>query len=325
MTKNLNQLEKERIEKIRNLDLDEVKSYIDNLNKKIFEAFEENNSANVEFYDKKLSEVFDITKGKFVNLEFYSIAKRLDITTAKMIENNTKKHIVYVSLKTILLINAEISLRELDSILDYLLLIYYHNYYFSEVSIVEDLLIQLELKYNFKNEDFSEYANSRCRKYNETLMRELDYLIGQIKEAILRTIDLADMHLFPKDYEKEAIRVMKDIEVEKDFVIQKGDEDEGVKVIKDGEYLDLLDRLKKAYDLSLETYKSYISIRGKMKAIINLDDGFADLKEQDYEFAKEHGGITSKEDYIAMRPSYDLRNCEFVESTYFKDLGVNDE
>ena len=156
-------------------------------------------------------------------------------------------------------------------------------------------------------------------------MRELDYLIGQIKEAILRTIDLADMHLFPKDYEKEAIRVMKDIEVEKDFVIQKGDEDEGVKVIKDGEYLDLLDRLKKAYDLSLETYKSYISIRGKMKAIINLDDGFADLKEQDYEFAKEHGGITSKEDYIAMRPSYDLRNCEFVESTYFKDLGVNDE
>lgn len=318
-------LEKERIEKIRNLDLDEVKSYIDNLNKKVFEAFEENNSANVEFYDKKLSEVFDITKGKFVNLEFYSIAKRLDITTAKMIENNTKKQNVYVSLTTMLLITAEVSLRGLDTILDYLLMIYYHNYYFSEVSLVEDLLIQLEFKYNFKNEDFSEYANSRCREYNETLMKELDFLIGRIKEIIVSVIELADMHLVSDNYEKEVIQVMKDIEVEKDYVIQKGDEDVGVKVIKDSEYLDLLDRLKETYELSLKTYKSYSSIKGKMKAIINLDDGFADFKEQEYEFSKEHGGIMSREDYIAMRPSYDLRNCEFVESTYFKDLGVNDE
>ena len=324
MSKNINQLEKDRKEKIRNLNEDEVKKYIENLNKKIFDSLEKNNHEDIDFYNKRLNEVFDVTKGKYVNLEWYSVSKKLDITTAKMIESNTKKQSVYVSLNTILLINAETSLRELDSLLDYLLMIYYHNYYFNEASIVEDLLIHLELEYDFKNEAFSEYANSRCHKYNETLMKELNYLIGQIKKSIIRIIDLADKH-FSEDYEKEAIRIMKEIEVEKDFVIQKGDEDEGVKVIKDGEYLDLLDRLKESYEISLEIFKSYRSIKGKMKAIINLDDGFADFKEHEYEFAKEYGGNTSKEDFIAMRPSYDMKKCEFVESTYFKDLGVNDE
>lgn len=324
VSKNINQLENERIEKIKDLNLDEVKQYIENLNKKIFNAFERNSHEDVDFYSQKLSEVFDVTKGKYVNLEFFSIAKKLDITTAKLIEGNTKRQNVYVSLTTSLLINAEIFLHGLDYILDYLLMVYYHNYYFMEASIVEDLLIKLEFEYNFKDEDFNEYANSRCRKYNETLMRELDYLIGQIKETINRTIDLADMHI-SEGYEKEVIRILKEIEAEKDYVNQKGDKDEGVKTIKEGEYLDLLDGLKRSYEMSLETYKSYISIRGKMKAIINLDDGFADLKEQEYEFANKNGGVYSKEDYIAMRPSYDMRNCKFVKSTYFEDLGVNDE
>lgn len=316
MSKNINQLEKDRQEKLRNLNLDEVKQYIENLNKKIFNAFERSNHEDVDFYSKKLSEVFDVTKGKYVNLEFYSIAKKLDITTAKMIENNTKKQNIFISLTTLLLINAEVTLRELDSILDYLLMIYYHNYYVMESAIIEDLLIKLEFEYNFKDEAFSEYANSRSRKYNETLMRELDFLIRQIKETITRTIDLADMHI-SADYDKEAIRIMKEVEIEKDYVNQKGDEDEGVKIIKDGEYLDLLDRLKESCEMSLETYKSYISIRGKMKVIICLDDGFADFKEHDYEFAKENGGVTSREDYFAMRPSYDMKKCEFKESTYF--------
>jgi hypothetical protein len=322
MTKNINELEKERIEKIKNLDLDEVKSYIKSLNKKIFQALDEGNIDEIDYLNGKLSEIYEVTKGKYINLEFFSAVNKLDIASAKMIENNTKKASIYVTLQNVVLINASISLRELESILDYLLMIYYHNYYFMETSIIEDLLIKLEFEYDFKDESFCRYANSRGRKYNETLIREMNFLIGMIKDTIIRTIELADMHI-TEDYEKEAIRTMKEIETEKAYVIQKSDEHEGVKTIKEGEYLDLLDGLKETCEMSIECHESYISIKDRLLEFINSEDGFADLKEAEYEIANKNvGGVYSdKENYIAMRPSYDMKNCEFVESDYIKGLG----
>ena len=54
MNKSLNKLEYERKEKIKALDLDEVKAYITNLNKKMFDALDDNNPEDVELYNTKL-------------------------------------------------------------------------------------------------------------------------------------------------------------------------------------------------------------------------------------------------------------------------------
>ena len=325
MSKSIYQLEKDRKDKIRDLNLDEVKRYIENLNKKVFEAFETNNHEKIDFYNERLGEVFDVTKGKYVNLELYSVGQKLDITTSRLIESNTKRQDVYVSLSTVVLINAEISLREMESILHYLLMIYYHNYSLSEVSLVEELLSKLEFEYDFKNEDFCEYAKGLTNQYNKTLIREFNYVIGMIKEAIHRMIELADVHI-SDNYEKEVLRILKEIEAEKDYVRNN---ENCLKAIKEGEYLDLLEGLKRSYEMSLDSYKSYLSIKDRILEMINSEDGFADLKEQHYEISNREieGGLFTmdKEDYIAMRPSYDMVNCEFVESTYYKDLGVNDE
>lgn len=326
MSKNIFQLEKDRKDKIRDLGIDEVKKYIENLNKKIFDSREANNREKVDFYIERLNEVFDVTKGKYVNLEWYSVSKKLDITTAKLIECNTKRQDIYVSLVTSILIHAEVSLVELKFILTYLLMIYYHNHSLREVSLVEDLLIKLEFEYDFRDESFCKYANGLTEKYNETFIREMDYLIGMIKDTIFRIVELADMHI--SDFnEKDVIRVLKEIETEKDYVNQKAKEDEGVRIIKEGEYLDLLDGLKNGYEVSLETYKSYIEIRDSVLELINSEDGFADIKEQHYEIASRdfEDGVFDKESYIAMRPSYDMRNCQFVESTYFDYLNGDDD
>lgn len=319
MSKNINQLEKDRQDKIRDLSIDEVKRYIENLNKKIFDSMEANNREKVDFYSERLNEVFDVTKDKYVNLEWYSVIKKLDITTAKMIENNTKKTNVYVSLSSVTLINAEVSLIELESILNYILMIYYHNYSFREEFIIEDLLIKLELEYDFKDESFCEYANGLTKMYNESLMRELDHLISRLKEAIVRTIELADNHL-TEDFERQFLSVMKEIECEKNFVNQKSGEDEGVRIIKEGEYLDLLDRLKETYELAIDCHKTYIEARDRVLEFINSEDGFADFKEHDYNFTIETFGsiMLDKDEFIRLRPSYDLKNCQFVESKYIK-------
>ena len=103
-------LEKKRIQKIRDLSLDEVKAYIDNLNKKMFQSFEENNPENVEYYSKKLSEVIDLTSHKWINLDVYSMGKKLDITSAKMIENDTKKQILFITYNSQILLLSDITL-----------------------------------------------------------------------------------------------------------------------------------------------------------------------------------------------------------------------
>ena len=97
MNKSLNKLEYERKEKIKALDLDEVKAYITNLNKKMFDALDDNNPEDVELYNTKLKEVFDLTSDKYVNLDTYSLLRKFEITSSKMIENNTKKNIAHIS------------------------------------------------------------------------------------------------------------------------------------------------------------------------------------------------------------------------------------
>lgn len=312
---NYEKLEKERINKIRNLSLDEVKAYIDNLNKNIFKSFEANNPEDVEHYQKKLSEVFDITKDKWINLDFYSLSKKCDITTSKLIESNTRKQIIFITLTSQLLLHSNIVLNELFALLNYVLMIYYHNYYFREASIVEDLLIKLEIEYNFKDDEFSDYANSIVDKYNETLMKELNFLIARMKDTINHVIALSDCHV-DDNFEETIASVLKEIEFEKQYVIKKSASDDGIKTLKDGDYLDLLESLKECYEDFNKTCKFYSQIRDKIMNLINLDDGFADLKERDYDISNKllKDNIFTKEDFIAMRPSYDMKKCEFVES-----------
>lgn len=312
-------LEKDRINRIKDLNLDEVKSYIDKLNDKIFNSFEANNHDNVEYYSQKLKEVFDLTKDKFVNLEYYSIGSKLDITTSKMIENNAKKHILYASSISQILLHADIELQELYLHLDYIMMIYYHNYYLREASIVEDLLLHLEFEYNFKDEGFKEYAMNRVDKYNNILMTELNSLIDRMKHLINHIIELTEIHSSNIN-EKSILLTLKEIEYEKDYVKSNYSSNEGIKTLKDGEYLKLLDLMKEVFETLQEHLQSYEKTKEKVLNYINADDGFAECKLEDYEFAIEMCGNCSfsKEDFIAMRPSYNMKNCEFIESSYFQ-------
>lgn len=311
MNKTINQLENERKKKIKELTLDEVKSYITNLNKKVYESFDNNNPVDVEFYEGKLKEVFELTSEKYVNLDAYSLLRKFEITSSKMIENKTKMNIAHISHTSLVLFNSYITLQELFHYLKYILMIYYHNYYTKENMLIDELLTELHCTYNFNDESFDEYARSRVTKYNSILMRELNSLIGMIKSHVATVIEVGDTFL-NDDFEKVISSIFKEIEYEKEFVTKKGASDEGVKLLKEGEYLDLLDVVKKSYINYGESCRYYIDMKEQILDLINSNDGFLDLKEGEYEFASKHDGIFSKEDFIAMRPSYDMSECEFI-------------
>ena len=310
----MNQLENERKEKIKALDLDEVKAYITNLNKKLFEALDKNNSDDVELYNNKLKEVFDLTSDKFVNLDFYSLVRKYEITTSKMIENNTKREITHKSLLSVVLTSSYIALYESYFYLDYLLMIYYHNYYTKENMLVDDLIAHLHCEYDFNNDKFDEYAYSKATKYNENLMGELDTLIGMIKSNANNIIELTDKYV-SDDFENEVSSMLKEIDYEKQFVNKKGESDEAIKMLKEGKYPELLDSLKDSSILYLESCRNYVEIKEKIVGLMNSPDGFLELKESHYDFTNEKLEISmSKEEYIASRPSYDVKSLKFINS-----------
>ena len=314
MNKSLNQLENERKEKIKGLNLNEVKSYITNLNKKVFESFDKNNPEDVELYNNKLNEVFDLTSDKFVNLDYYSLLRKFELSTSKMIENDTKTEITHKALISTLLLNSYISLQEIYHHLDYTLMTYYHNYYTNENMIVDDLIAHLHCNYIFNNDEFDEYAYSRVKKYNTTLIGELNSLIGMMKHHANTIINLSDVYL-NDDFENEVSSILNEIYYEKQFVNKKGESDEGIKVLKEGKYLELLDSLKESCMLYLESCRNYVEIKEKIIGLMNSPDGFSKFKEFEYNFANDNGGVfLDKEEYIAMRPSYDVSECRFIKS-----------
>jgi len=71
--------------------------------------------------------------------------------------------------------------------------------------------------------------------------------------------------------------------------------------------------MKESYINYGESCRYYIDMKEQILDLINSHDGFLDLKESDYGFtSKNTNGTFSKEEYIAMRPSYDVKSLKFI-------------
>lgn len=112
MNKSINGLERDRINKIRDLNNKEIRSYIVNLHKKRFKSFENHDKAEADFYTKKIKEIFDITEGIYVNLDTYSDNCEIDLLYSKLIINNNKELASRVLFQSQSLLNGEINLNK---------------------------------------------------------------------------------------------------------------------------------------------------------------------------------------------------------------------
>lgn len=311
----IRKLEKERINKINSLSLDEIKAYIENINIKQWEGYEENDYDKVKFYGDKLKEIFDITSDKWVNLDFYSLECKFKISGAKRIEKDIKARIHEFSYMSQLLLNAEMRLINYSSILRHILFLYYNNHSPRDYSLVEDLLLKLEFEYEFKNEDFNKYAEGVCRESNDILMKGFDNIIEIIKQDIGDIIDSVNPLI--KDYDESNFeRLSENIREDKNYVIKMAESDEGMKALYDGEYIDLLLKLLEVSKIYDDSCKSYMRTQEYILDFINSDDGFLDFKIRDYEFyCKTFPNVScDKESYISLRPKYDMKDLRFIPS-----------
>ena len=315
MMMDIRKLEKERINKINNLSLDEVKAYIEHINRKQWEGFEENNQDKVRFYGDKLKEVFEITSDKWDNLDFYSLGVKFRISNARMIMKNTLGHIHNFSFMSQLVINAEMRLMNYISILRHILLLYYGNHTPRDLSLVEDLILNLEFKHDFKDKAFDDYARGNCQESDDILMDGLDSILKIIKADIMDIIEAISPYIKRQD-DFDFEELSESIRQEKDYVIKMAESDDGVRVLYDEDYLDLLIQLLEVSKIFDESCKSFIKSRDKVLDFINSDDGFLDFKLYDYDFyCKSFPNVPcDKESYMAVRPKYNMRECRFIPS-----------
>ena len=311
-------LEKERIEKIKGLNPKELEGYTDNLNEKLYESIFSGDVDNVDFYAKKLIELLRLSDDE-VNLYNYSLDSRLSITENKILEKWLESIIMEVFSNSKILGFINIMLNREYHLLSSILLCYYHNYVKTAPFEVESLLIELDLNYGFNNEDFKDYAMSHFDTNNEMLMNSLDNMIAHSKDSILFIIDMVDT-LIDDNIEntKESLNeMMDDFKRNKDDIIKKSEKNKFYKSLKDGNLFDMNMTLIEIYKMFDMTCELYLDLKQKALDLVNSDDGFAKFKEMDYDFSCEKIGEVSisKDDFIAMRPSYDVRNCKFKEST----------
>ena len=196
-----------------------------------------------------------------------------------------------------------------------LLSIYYWNYASRDFSLVEDLLLTLEFEHDFKDEKFSSYANSMCKKYNDNLMKQLDFQLAILKTSIVDIIEFIDSHA-KEDYKLIVDGVFSQVKDEKDYVIMMADKDSRFKSFKDGDYLDLLLTLSEAYKSYGECCSEYFKIKDEALELLNSHDGFADIKEFQYKMYCEDFEDMSmtKDEFFESRPCYDMNDLKFVAS-----------
>lgn len=315
MRLNINQLEKQRIKKIRSFNQEEIKAYIDYLNKKVFECFEANNKELVDHYQSKIKEVFEVTSDKWINLDYYSVNGKLDLTVGKLIEDRAKKKVIEISLHSQVLLYGYMSLTEKLSQMRNLIHIYYWNYASRDFSLMEDVLMTLEFEFDFRDEKFSNYANSRCKKYNDNLMKQLDFQISMLKTSMLDTIEFMELHS-RDDYEELIDDVFFQVKEEKDYVIKMADRDSRFNILKEGSYLDLLIKLSEAYKSYGESCENYFKIKDEALELLNSHDVFAEVKDFQYQmYCEDFEEMSmSKEEFIAKRPSFDMTEVKFIPS-----------
>lgn len=315
-------LEKERIEKIKSLSPKELEGYTDNITKKLYENIFSGDVDNANFFTNKLIELLNLSDNES-NLYNYSLDSRLHITENKLLEKWLEDIIMQVYSNSKLLGFANLILNSECHLLSSTLLCYYHNYVKTAPFEVESLLIELELNYGFDNEDFKDYAMSHFETNNEMLMNSLDDMISHSKKSILLIIEMVDA-LIDDDIEntKESLNeMMEDFKRNKDDIIKKSEKSKLFKSLKDGKLFDMNIALIDIYKMFDMICELYLELKQKALDLVNSDDGFAKFKEWEYNSSCEKLGDIpfSKGEFIAMRPSYDVKNCKFKESTYWND------
>lgn len=318
MTKTINKLENERINSIKNLNPKELAIYIDDLNKKFFESFENKDAQDMEYYQEKLNEISDLL-GKQYDVDDYISNSKVCFLTSKFMINELDAQTKNNLSIAYMIYEKAFDLYELKKMLDNIMMTYYHNYVNHECrDAIDSLILKLEDDNEFDNDSLLEYGDrlhDRCR-YNISLMKDLDNNIKYVRDRMLKLIDDLDEILEYVNVSSELIQdYIDEYDNIKDNVLKNAKDNPIVKHNKENNYLDKYIDMIESLRFTLNSIEFYKLVKDNVLDVID-GDAFLMIKEIEYKLIFEdddlHDYVPSKEDFFENSPCYEVRNLKFI-------------
>lgn len=325
MNQSINQLERERKEKIKNLNPEETEAYIDSLNDKIYTALADNDYDKQKYYDDKLVEAGLILKERYSNIPMVVSVSKISYLSADLICERINSRIgSYIAISDFIH-NFNYHLFMLKYHLEEILHIYYFNC-FNHIGcsvtdaihndlwekLDEDTFMKVTENHDFYRDDF----------YHKMLLESFDRVIKDMRDDFLRIFEICDEYLFLDDILPDRIESAKDnFESEKEYIF-KNIKDKPIKILKERGYLELLLKEIETMSFCLKVIDSYKDLKKDILEVID-GDSFELLKSLKYDINKKHfDNFTSdKESYIKSKPSYNIRNLKLELPSYYSRLG----
>lgn len=305
--KNINQLRNARKEKIKKLSADELELYIDSLVSKSFgNLVSDPDTEIINSYLEKLDEVEELLKDKYTNISLHLLETKFlysSVETLKMEKESKVNILKQYNLNLLNLFSALIfSYANLNSILR----TYYTNY--STANNTWKILNEMQDEMGIDFDTDLKLKVVRNHGWNIDLMKSLDSTIATSRDILLKYINLLDKFTNVKVNEKYLNSTIENVKEDNSFLLKH---EKLGKAIKESGYLELnlewIDEIKK----QVEFQETYFNLRKEIFELID-GDGFASLKESDFEVELKIDPDADKSEFMEDKPSYNVRKASFV-------------
>lgn len=292
MNKTINQLEKERIDKIKGLKLPEIKSYINSLNKKMFLS---NENEDIDFYSDKIVETFDLIEKDYLMEAYHEyIISQVDLLSLDLLKQSLRLKLSKVYYANEIFHNGYVSLITEFESLKSLFRIYYMCYV-RQSNEFSHILEALDEEYDFRNEDFDKYLESYHLKNNHHLTNEFDLTIYRLVislEYIIESLERFEDGYDDNFIESEIMDAKSKIEDNQD----------------NKEYIDLLYIYLKLIECLKREKDKYLEVKNEVLEFISKEDGFIEEKEKYYNQYSFMMDSSEKENIFKSNPFYNFED-----------------
>ena len=310
-------LEKDRLDKLKELSPKEADEYIESLVLKSFIGFTgENIDVSIDNSDEldRLDEFIDICNKdtSFNNVDAVVLDRKMRYL--KVAYQSAFLNFKNFKLKTYDAFNFTMDVTRLEMLLFELkeiLVVYYDNY--SNYGRMEDLLFDLDDDGLTVNSDIHEkYVYSKKYGFNKSLMDELDIVIGVKVKIILDELDRLDKRYLIDSEFGAAVTGLADGIHETITAIYGNSNDFEINAAKQSGLIDaLLESVADFKDSAVRNNDEYLDVKNKILDVID-GNGFAELSAKSYERHKERYGDVDFDKFMEKEPKYDVRNAKFI-------------
>lgn len=296
MNKSIRELERDRQDKIKSLNLEETKAYVSKLNKKMYNS---NDKEEIDLCSAKIVETFDLMDRKYL-LDVYSAYWDYQIREfANDIDmKNLKIKYLLASKSLEMFYNGYFVLAvEFETLKD-IFKIYYHRYV-RQSNEIDHILNELDEFHDFRSEDFTSYLKE------EFHLKDDFHLASYVKIAIARLVYSLRNFIKTMEDRHESHFTDEYIKLQLGNIADRRKNEDNEK-----DYLDLLGEYESLLSSIANVKLEYVKLKDEVLDFLSKDDGFILMKLDHYE---NHNFIEplEKEAILNVKPKFDFETFKF--------------